>query len=128
MDNLNEETDKLSRAEELIESGELDEAQKLIFEVTEKSGRKYFVQSKLFKAKGWYNEQRKQLKLALKAEPENEEYRKAMDELEEFRRSEEYKTAKKQMGGKSGFGEACCMCSGEICLTGLCDLICNGCS
>lgn len=37
------EEDKLTRAEGLIEKGELDEAQKLIFSVKEKSGRKFFV-------------------------------------------------------------------------------------
>ena len=121
--------DKLTKAEELIESGELDEAQNLIDAVEVKIGRKYFVQSKLFNAKGWFNEQRKQLKKALKFEPENEEYKKALDELEDFRKSAEYKQMKTvQMGDKDSLIECCCLSSCECCATGLCEAICEGCS
>lgn len=121
--------DKLTRAEQLIESGDLDEAQKLIDAVQLKIGRKYFVQSKLFKAKGWYNEQRKQLQKSLKAEPENEEYKKALEELEEFRKSDEYKQMKTvQMGNKDGFAECCLLTSCECCASGLCQAVCDGCS
>lgn len=127
------EEDKLTRAEGLIAKGELDEAQKLIFSVKEKSGRKFFVQSKLYNAKGWYNEQRKQLNKAISADPENEEYKAELKELDELCQSDEYKLflqeekkQKRQMGGSDDMAECCCLCSCEACATGICES-CDGC-
>lgn len=117
--------DKLSRAEELIESGELEEAQKAVDAVATDFGRKYFVQSKIFKAKGWFNEERKQLKKALKAEPDNEEYKKALDDVDKF--VEEMKTEQKQKGQMGG-AEVCALGCCECCGSGLCQAICDGCT
>ena len=120
--------ERLDRARLLIRRGELDEAQKMLDAVKEKSGKKYFIQSKLFEKKGWLNEQRKQLQAAVKADPDNEEYRAKLAELEELRKNHGYKTVKGQMGDKDGFMEACCLCSCEVCGSGLCESICDGCS
>lgn len=119
-----DEKESLNRVEELIESGELEEAQKLLDSVEQKNGRKYYLQGKLFMAKNWYAEAYKQYKRAVKEEPENEQYRAAFDDLENFRKSEEYKQQQKsQMGG----AEVCALGFCECCGSGLCQAICDGC-
>lgn len=87
-----ENDESLNRVEELIESGELEEAQKLLDTVEQKSGRKYFLQSRIFGAKGWLKERRRQIEFAINCEPDNTEYRAALAEtvkLEEALRTEE---------------------------------------
>lgn len=121
--------ERLQKVEELIERKELEEAQKVLDSVEEKSAGKYFLQGKLYVEKGWYSEARKQFKFALKAEPDKPEYKQALDDLESFKNSKEFREVKrKQMGDSSDFAEACCMCGGECCGTLLCESICNGCS
>lgn len=117
--------DKLVKAEELINSGNLDGAQEILNSVKENSGRKFFVQSELYKSRKWYNEQHKLLKDACNAEPENQEYKKALSELEEFSKTKVYKKAvkKRQMGSfkervKDGCFKGCNAC---------CDGACAGC-
>lgn len=129
-DKIKTDEELLSEAEELINKGDLCGARTALNAVKEQSGRKYFIESKFYKNKGWYNEQRKCLKKALKAEPENEEYKKSMEELERFRKTAEYKRMRKQMGVRNGFtdvcGEGCAECFCEGCMYGLCTCICEG--
>ena len=111
--------DPFGLAEELIARGELDEAQSILNKINEKSGRKFFVLSKLYKARKWYNEQRKVLQAAVELEPDNEKYKKELAEIEEFSKTKEYKKAvkKQQMGSfKSRVKEGCNIYS-----------VCNGC-
>ena len=124
-----DEHESLNKAEELIDSGEIEEAQKTLDAVKEKSGRKYYLQGKLFIAKNWYTEARKQFKKAVKAEPDNEQYNKALEDLEAFCKSEEGKQMKTvQMGNKDGLAECCILGCCEVCGTGICEAICDGCS
>lgn len=74
----------LTQAEELSEAGFLDAAQEVLDSITEKDGRFHFVQSKVYRARKWLNEERKQLEIAIEKEPENEEYRAAMEQLEKL--------------------------------------------
>lgn len=120
----------ISRAESLIEGGDTEGAQKALDEVRERGGKWCYLQSVVFYRKKWINESRKQLEIAIRLEPENEEYKKALKELEDFRNSDEFKKIKRekrkeQMGGMS---EACLIGCCECCGTGACDAICNGCS
>lgn len=119
----------LDMAEELIRLGYIDKAQAVLNNNNTKSGRKYYLQSRIYKAKLWYNEQRKQLKKAVKEEPDREDYKKELAELEEFAKTKEYKRAARrhnmeQLGGTcaEGGAEGCCECCGY----GLCALICEG--
>ena len=103
--------ERLDEAEKYIEHGKLDEAQKVLNTIKEDSGRKYYLRSRIYKNKCWYNEQRKQLKRAVKAEPDNEIYKKELEELMEFRKTSEYKSTVKhpQMGDTvSCCLESCC--------------------
>lgn len=79
------EKDPLDKVEEYIEQKDFYSAQNLLDMTDEKSGKKFYLQSLIYKEKKWYNEQRKQLKKAVKAEPDNEDYKKELKELEEFK-------------------------------------------
>ncbi|MDE6441775.1 MAG: hypothetical protein K2L12_03365 [Clostridia bacterium] len=116
---------KLEKAEKLIERKDLEQAQEMLDSVKENSGRKYFLQGKLFIRKSWYSEARKQFKFAIKAEPENEQYKKALEELETFCKSEEYKQMKTVQMGKNT--EGCALVCCECCASGACQAICEGC-
>lgn len=120
----------LDMAEDYIGWGELEKAQEILNSVKENSGKKYYLQSRLYKAKLWYGEQRKMLKKAVKSESGNEDYKKELQELEEFSKTKEYKSAvrKHQMGEvgsvcAEGGAECCCLCICE----GICEGIGNGC-
>lgn len=124
----------LDMAEELIRLGYIDKAQAVLNKNKTESGRKYYLQSRIYKAKFWYNEQRKQLKKAVKADPDREDYKKELAELEEFAKTKQYKRAVRrnrmdQLGGVCTEGGAECCCEGFcycIC-TGICEGIGNGC-
>ena len=126
-------SDPLDRAEKCIENGDLFEAQNILIWVEEDSGRKHYLQSRIYKGKCWYNEQRKQLKAAIKKEPDNELYKKELDELTEFKKTAEYKTTVKhpkreQMGNTDGKWTDCCVEVCGYCLCeAICESICNGC-
>ena len=128
-------SDPLDRAERYLELGKPNSAQNVLDSIKEDSGRKHYLQSKIYRLKCWYNEQRKQLKIAIKKEPHNEEYKKELKELMEFRKTAEYKRTVRepergQMGNTdictAGFGECCaeicCYCGVE----GICECIGNG--
>ena len=103
--------DPLDRVEKLIEKGDFYSAQHVLSGIEEDSGRKHYLQSRIYKSECWYNEQRKQLKRAVKAEPDNEIYKKELEELMEFRKTSEYKSTVKhpQMGDTvSCCLESCC--------------------
>ena len=123
--------DPLDKAEKYIEQDKIYDAQILLNEIKEDSGRKYYLQSRIYKVQCWYNEQRKQLKAAIKAEPDNELYKKELEELDAFRKTAEYKRTKRrpktgQMGNTDRIGccEACVYCGCEA----ICAGICEGCS
>ena len=119
--------DPLDRAEKLIEQGDNYSAQHILSNA-EDCGRKHYLQSRIYKSEHWYNEQRKQLKSAVKAEPDNETYRQELNELMEFRKTDEYKSTvkhpKRAQMGKTDRSWADC-CSEVFCYC-LCEGICEG--
>lgn len=123
-----DENESLNRAEQLLESGETEEAQKLLDYVKQKSGRKYYLQGKLFMAENRYAEAYKQYKLAVKTEPDNEEYKRVFEDLDNFRKSEEYRLSQKgQMGGGEICAFGCCECCGSGACDAICSAVCDGC-
>ena len=117
----------LDMAEDYINWGELAKAQEILNTVKEKSGRKFYLQSLIYKQKLWYSEQRKALKAAIKAEPDNEIYREELEALNRFSKTPEYKSAvrNRQMGDATSL---CAECGCYCCMEGLCEAICDGCS
>ena len=103
----------LDLAEEYIEHGNHYAAQNVLDKIDEDSGRKHYLQSKVYQKECWYNEQRKELKKAVKAEPDNEIYRKELDGLLKFSKTDEYKETlqrptKAHMGGVEDICSAAC--------------------
>lgn len=107
---MEEEKERLDKVENYIVQGDLYSAQNLLNMIEVESGRKYYLQSRVYKAKCWYNEQRKQLKAAIKKEPSNEEYKKELSELLEFSKTPEYKSTVKRppMDETTKFCIDCC--------------------
>lgn len=120
------ENEEFSRVLELLESSGVEEAQKALGELPD-CPRKNYVQAKIFEKKRWFNEARKQLELALMAEPENQEYINALDEINLIAEKSKLKDVKKSGADTSQMGECCCECTGEMCILGLCHSICDGC-
>ncbi len=135
LEQITEERDKtftdeeyFAQAEEHLKAGNHEWAQKKLDRVKAESAKKHYIQSKIYNQKKWYNEQRKQLKLAVKLEPGNEEYKRELDGLEKFRKTDEYKKCAKeerkaQLGGIAGGECAECFCVGavEMCCYGICE-------
>ncbi len=69
------------RVEELIKSGDIQEAQRVLDSFNERSGRWHYLQSVVFYRKNWMNESKKQLEIAMQLEPENEKYKQAYRKL-----------------------------------------------
>ena len=72
-----------SRVEELINAGNLTEAQRELDSFNERGGRWHYLQSVLFYRKNWINESKKQLEIAIQLEPDNEKYRETYRKLNE---------------------------------------------
>lgn len=104
----NEKSDEqlLSEAERYIEEGQTDLAQYTLKRVKENSGKKHFLQSKTYQQKQWYNEQYKELKAAIKAEPNNHEYK---IELSALKKSFDYKQSKAEIR-EMQMGKICNSC------------------
>ena len=105
----------------MIGVGNTDDAQNMLDDEEEKDARWHYLQSRIYLAKNWTNEARKQLETAVELDPENEEYK---EELEALKSEAENESGEGQPEmGKGKFrafcGEvcACCAegCSGFIC-------------
>ena len=105
-----EERKPLEKVEDYIAQGDLYSAQNLLNMIDEESGKKQYLQSRVYKEKRWYNEQRKSLKAAVRAEPQNREYKKELTELLEFSKTSEYKKTVQRppMGETTRFCFDCC--------------------
>ena len=72
-----------TRVEQLIKSGDLQEAQRALDGFNERSAHWHYLQSVLYYKKNWVNESKKQLEIALKLDGENEKYKEAYKRLKE---------------------------------------------
>lgn len=70
-----------SRVEELIRSGDIAEAQRVLDGFNERGGQWHYYQSVVFYRKNWMNESKKQLEIAIQLEPDNEKYKDAYKKL-----------------------------------------------
>lgn len=69
------------RVEELIRSGDIQEAQRVLDSFNERSARWHYLQSVVFYKKNWMNESKKQLEIAMQLEPDNDKYKEAYRKL-----------------------------------------------
>ena len=70
-----------TKVEELINAGNIHEAQRVLDSFNERGGRWHYLQSVVFYRKNWVNESKKQLEIAIQLEPENEKYRQTYKKL-----------------------------------------------
>ena len=69
------------RVEELIRSGDIQEAQRVLDSFNERGARWHYLQSVVFYKKSWMNESKKQLEIAMQLEPDNEKYKETYRKL-----------------------------------------------
>ena len=69
------------KVEELIKSGDIHEAQRVLDSFNERGGRWHYLQSVVFYRKNWINESKKQLEIAIQLEPDNEKYKETYKKL-----------------------------------------------
>ncbi len=69
--------------EQLIKSGDLQEAQRALDAFNERNAQWHYLQSVVFYRKNWVNESKKQLEIAIRLDGENEKYKEALRKLNE---------------------------------------------
>jgi len=72
-----------SRVEDLIKSGDLQEAQRVLDSFNERNAQWHYLQSIVFYRKNWVNESKKQLEIAIQLDGENQKYKEAYQKLNE---------------------------------------------
>ncbi|MCD8372432.1 MAG: hypothetical protein LUD27_03925 [Clostridia bacterium] len=92
------------RVEELIRSGDIQEAQRVLDGFNERSGRWHYLQSVVFYRKNWMNESKKQLEIAMQLEPDNEKYKQAYRKLSDriSNDAKQHNNANNQQGAYQG--------------------------
>ncbi|MDE5721129.1 MAG: phage protease [Clostridia bacterium] len=126
-----------AKVEELIKSGDVQEAQRVLDGFNERGAQWHYLQSVVFYRKNWMNESKKQLEIAIQLEPDNEKYKTAYKKLNDklsydaqngganqgvYRGQTVNSDADEQMGGN--FCAQCIQC----CYINMCiNCLCNGC-
>lgn len=128
-----------TRIEELIKSGDLAEAQRVLDSFNERGAHWHYLQSVVFYRKNWINESKKQLEIAMRLDGGNPKYKEAYDKLNE---KIAYDSSKPNEGNDTAYrgqdmnnaytdnqmgGSFCASCV-ECCALNACiNCLCNGC-
>ena len=70
-----------TRVEELVKSGDIQEAQRVLDGFNERTAQWHYLQSLVFYRKNWMNESKKQLEIAIQMDPSNEKYKETYRKL-----------------------------------------------
>lgn len=141
-ENATTDDSSFSRVEELLKSGDTQEAQRVLDSFDERNAQWHYLQSVVFYRKNWMNESKKQLEIAINLDPSNEKYRDAYRKLNE-KLSYDAQAQQQAAGGYNQGtyqgqnmnqypddqmgGSACSNCL-ECCYTYLCiNCLCNSC-
>lgn len=119
--------EKLELAEELIAENRPAQAQSVLDSINARDAKWHFLQSKIFFAKNWVYESRKQMEAAVELQPDNAQYKEELEKLNALGdvppHSEE--RSKPEMA-KGNCKEDCAQgCVGGCCYC-LCEGICEG--
>ena len=130
------------RVEELIRSGDVQEAQRVLDGFNERNARWHYLQSVVFYKKSWMNESKKQLEIAMQLEPDNEKYKETYRKLCDRINGAAQQAQGQQNGGNGSVyegqnmqssyddqmgGNFCSSCS-QCCAINLCvNMLCNSC-
>lgn len=133
-----------TRVEELIKSGDLNEAQRVLDSFNERGAQWHYLQSVVFYRKNWMNESKKQLEIAMRLDSANPKYREAYEKLnEKIAYDAQKQNANDGNGGNQGpyqgqdmnnaysdnqMGGSFCASCVECCALNACiNCLCNGC-
>ncbi|MBO7368730.1 MAG: DnaJ domain-containing protein [Clostridia bacterium] len=86
----------LSQVDAAIKQGDLSRAQQVLDSFNERPAEWHYLQSVVFYQKGWANESKKQLEIALQMDPSNAKYKSTLERLNE--------KIKGPQGGKTSAG------------------------
>ena len=113
---------------ELLERGDLKGAQEKLDWFFERGARWHYWQSVIYRRQNWLTDCRKSLERAASLDPENEEYKKELEELENMAESgKKFRKKRREtrtMGEKSWY-DACIEGGGECCALVACELCCQ---
>ena len=132
---FNGKSNAFESVEAAIKSGNLQAAQSLLDDITERSAEWHYFQSVVFYKKNWINESKKQLEIAKEMDPSEAKYQEALNKIEERikvgstvnadwsktngRQQQVNQGAEQQLGGDSCMQWCCDMC--------MCNLLLNCC-
>ena len=130
------------RVGELIRSGDVQEAQRVLDGFNERNARWHYLQSVVFYKKSWMNESKKQLEIAMQLEPDNEKYKETYRKLCDRINGAAQQAQGQQNGGNGSVyegqnmqssyddqmgGNFCSSCI-QCCAINLCvNMLCNSC-
>ena len=126
----------LTDVERLLKENKINEAQKALDDITDRSAEWHYLQSVVFYKKNWMNESKKQLEIALNIEPHNEKYSDAYEKLKkkiafgenQFRSGnaggERVDQENRQMG-ESGMNDCMSFCATWCCMNLMCNMCCR---
>ena len=130
------------KVEELIRSGDVQEAQRVLDGFNERNARWHYLQSVVFYKKSWMNESKKQLEIAMQLEPDNEKYKETYRKLCDRINGAAQQAQGQQNGGNGSVyegqnmqssyddqmgGNFCSSCI-QCCAINLCvNMLCNSC-
>lgn len=132
-----EEGDSYSEVLNRIQSGDLQEAQRLLDKFNERNAEWHYLQSVIFYRKNWINESKKQLEIAMRLDEGNEKYKDAYKKLNDninFKESNEKPQGSVYEGQDMNpnpdgqmAGSFCASCA-ECCALNMClNCLCNSC-
>ena len=124
-----------SEVERLIKSNQINEAQRVLDDISDRNAEWHYLQSVVFYKKNWINESKKQLEIALNMEPHNQKYSDAYSKLKQkmsysesqFRSGNAqgaYAGNEQQMGG-SGADDCLSFCATWCCMNMMCNMCCR---
>ena len=74
-------TNNTTEIERLIKEGDLNKAQQILDDFSERDAQWHYLQSVVFYKKNWINDSKKQLEVALNMDPDNEKYKDSYQKL-----------------------------------------------
>ena len=129
------------RVEELLKSGDIQEAQHVLDAFNERNAYWHYLQSVVFYKKNWMNESKKQLEIAMQLEPDNEKYKDSYKKLNDKMNYNAQQSQSQQGGQQTVYegqtmnsapddqmgGNFCAQCI-QCCYINMCiNCLCNSC-
>ena len=128
---------------QLIKEGDLNAAQSVLDDFNERNAEWHYFQAVVFYKKGWMNDSKKQLEIAIQMDPDNNKYREALGKMNakaDYEKQEKEKKAQAQaqsygpygagnenpqMGGSTMCDDCCRCCAMNMCLNCALNMCCG---